>query len=241
VIGNAVTGNTWYDASGNIIKINAAGAGSIFNKSIYDGVGRVTARYVSYDTAETTYADAFNVTGDTVVQQAETAYDAASNVIQTTTHERLNDATGTGVLSTISGSQPKARVTNQVMYYDPISRSIAGADYGTNGDATLTRPASIPTSSATILVSKTAYDTVGMPYQTTDPRGLLTQTTFDQAGRKSSVAARTTERPITLTRRTIWLRRSRQSIPGPATRSRPTCTAARPLNPAWPAARCCAP
>jgi hypothetical protein len=50
----------------------------------YDGAGRATKRYVGYDLNETTYAEAETVTGDTILQQDQTTYDAASNVIQTT-------------------------------------------------------------------------------------------------------------------------------------------------------------
>ena len=65
--------------------------------------------YLSYDTAETSYADAGNVTGDTVRQQEEFTYDQASNFIQRTRRVRFHDATGTGELTTLGGAQPKAR------------------------------------------------------------------------------------------------------------------------------------
>jgi len=110
----------------------------------FDGIGRKTKSYMSYDASETSYADALTVTGDTVISQMETTYDAAGNSIQTAIRDRLNDATGTADLTSISGSQPKARVTNQAMWFDSINRLIDTGDYGTNGDAALTRPASIP-------------------------------------------------------------------------------------------------
>ena len=43
---------------------------------VYDGLGRVTKQYVAYDTDETAYGDADDVTGDTVLEQSEIDYDA---------------------------------------------------------------------------------------------------------------------------------------------------------------------
>jgi hypothetical protein len=54
----------------------------------------------SYDLSESSYGDAGTVSGDTIVEQFELAYDAAGNVIQITSRERLHDATGTGELTT---------------------------------------------------------------------------------------------------------------------------------------------
>jgi len=62
-------------------------------------------------TSETSYADAGTVSGDTILGQSEMTYDAAGNVTLMTGRQRLHDATGTGELSTISGSQPRARVS----------------------------------------------------------------------------------------------------------------------------------
>ena len=36
---------------------------------VYDGLGRVTTQYLGYDTDETAYGDADDVTGDTVLEQ----------------------------------------------------------------------------------------------------------------------------------------------------------------------------
>ncbi|MBD3331252.1 hypothetical protein GF356_00255, partial [candidate division GN15 bacterium] len=91
-------------------------ASQAFTKTVYDSLGRAVKQYVGYDTDETAYADASSVTDDTIVEQTETVYDDAGNVLQTTTRQRFHDATGTGELTTPSGSQPKARVTYQAMY-----------------------------------------------------------------------------------------------------------------------------
>ena len=140
---------------------------------------------MGYDLDETTYADAFTVDGDTLVEQVETAYDDASNVIQTTSRQRLNDATGTGELTTIGGSQPKARVSYSATWHDGIGRPVASADYGTNGDSAFTRPSTIPTVSDTVLLSTVDYDAAGRMYKTVDPKGIETRTLYDDAGRKT--------------------------------------------------------
>jgi hypothetical protein len=92
------------------------------------GWGRVTKTFVGYDTAETSYADALTVIGDTLFQQAETVYDNVGNVIQITRRRRFHDATGTGELTSPSGSQPKARVTYTATYPDAVGRTVAVAD-----------------------------------------------------------------------------------------------------------------
>ena len=43
-VGNSLTGNTWYDAAGNVIKSQPAGA-KLFTKTVYDGLGRRTRQY----------------------------------------------------------------------------------------------------------------------------------------------------------------------------------------------------
>ncbi|MBI1902109.1 MAG: hypothetical protein HYS13_13485 [Planctomycetia bacterium] len=124
---------------------------------------------MAVDTAETSYADAGSVTGDTVYVQLETAYDAASNVIQLTMRRRLDSATGTGELTTPDGSQPKARVSYVAVYPDAIGRRQATANYGTNGGASFTRASTIPARSDTVLVDSVEYNDRGEAHKTKDP------------------------------------------------------------------------
>jgi RHS repeat-associated protein len=185
--GNTLQGYIWYDPCGNIMKTNREGVGAIFNKTEYDGVGRAIKQYVSYDLSEddTDYSAASNVTGDTVVSQSEVTYDAAGNIVQTTQRDRLETSTSTGDLASDT-----ARVKSSVAWYDAINRPILSADFGIGSDgsnySTATSP-SIPSASDSILVTLTAYDTAGMPYQTTDPKGIVKQTTYDQAGRTQAI------------------------------------------------------
>lgn len=185
-VGNALTGKNWYDASGYLIKSIAPGAGKVYAKSVYDGLGRAIKTYTGYDTSETSYADAGTVTGDTVLEQTETTYDAAGNATLVKRRQRLHDATGTGELTTIGGSQPKARVSYVASWFDGADRVIASANYGTNADSSLSRPDTVPSRSDTVLVTSMVYNDAGMVYRTTDPAGIETRKTFDQVGRVTS-------------------------------------------------------
>lgn len=182
-VGNSLVDNIWFDAAGNVIKESPSGS-QLFTKRVYDGLRRQTALYLGYDLDETTYAEAGSLTGDTVLEQVETAYDAAGNAIQTTVRRRYHNATSTGALTSPSGAQPKARVTYQAHYHDAVGRQIATADYGTNGGTALSRASTVPARSDTVLVTSTGYDNRGEAYQTIDPAGKEDRIVFDDAGRR---------------------------------------------------------
>jgi hypothetical protein len=79
-------------------------------------------------------------------------------------------------------------VTYLAHWHDPIGRNVATADYGTNsssaGNEELTRPATIPASSDTVLVTRMRYNDRGEVEETTDPAGIVNRTEFDHAGRQ---------------------------------------------------------
>jgi YD repeat-containing protein len=56
-------------------------------------------------------------------------------------------------------------------------------DVGTNGGTAYARPATVPAASDTVLVTATAYNAAGWAQSVTDPRGIVTQTTYDNLGR----------------------------------------------------------
>ncbi len=176
----ALDTNTWYDSRGNVIKTSEPGG--LVQKMVYDGAGRVTTSYTTDGGGDSGYSDASTVTGDAVLEQDETAYDASGNVLSTTTRERNHDDTGTGVLGTTTTGN-HARVSYVAYYYDNADRSTAIADYGTNGASSWTRAGSVPTRSDTILVSSETYDAAGNVYETTDPLGLVNRTYYDALGR----------------------------------------------------------
>ena len=65
----------------------------------------------------------------------------------------MRNATGTGELTSPTGSQPKAHVSYAAIWPDPVGRQIAAADYGTNGGNSFSRSDTVPTGSNTVLVS----------------------------------------------------------------------------------------
>ncbi|MGH7193839.1 MAG: RHS repeat-associated core domain-containing protein, partial [Candidatus Saccharimonadales bacterium] len=185
-ISNILTHNTWYDPAGNMMMQLRAGSSS-FIKPVYDRLNRETARYTGFYSSTPGYAQAADISGATIVEQTETAYDEASNIIQTTRHKRFHNATGLGPLTQPGGTQPQARLAFATMCPDGTGRQQAVAEYGTNGDVAFTRSPTIPARSDTVLVNSTAYNNPGEPYQTIDPASTVTQTTLDNAGRRIEI------------------------------------------------------
>jgi hypothetical protein len=181
-VGNPLVNNSWYDPSSNLIKQESAGS-STLQKMLLDALARTIKQYTSYDTAETGYPYPVSVASDTVFQQIETAFDAASNVILQTTRERFHNATGTGELTSPTGVQPKARVSYLAYWPDALGRAHNVANYGTNGGTALTRPNTAPARSDTVLITTIDYNDRGEAYQVTDPKGAVNESTFDDAGR----------------------------------------------------------
>jgi RHS repeat-associated protein len=183
LVGNSLTSNIWYDAAGNALKNQPAGA-QTFTKSVYDGIGRMTIRYTGYNLTDSSYANASSVATDTILEQVETAYDAASNVIQVNYRQRYHNAMGVGPLGSPSSAQPQARVTYAAKWPDALSRTAASANFGTNGGTPLSYPPTVPASSAAVLVSLTAYDNAGNVQSTTDPMGTISLFFYDAVGRQ---------------------------------------------------------
>ncbi|WP_197441605.1 RHS repeat domain-containing protein, partial [Thalassoglobus neptunius] len=185
-VGNALVSNVWYDQPGNVIKSQPAGS-DLFTKTVYDSLYRVTATYLGYDLDESTYSEATTISGDTIVEQTEQVYDDGSNLLKTIARQRYHNATGTGALQGPTGTQPLARVSYQAAWPSPVGRVQATANYGTNGGSGLTRPATIPTASDSILVSSTSYDDVGQVEARTDPAGKVDKFEYDDAGRRTKL------------------------------------------------------
>src|SRR5581483_1377772 len=154
----------------------------------YDGLGRPTVTYATDGGGDASWADALTATGDTVLAQAESAYDAAGNVVQVTTRERFWGEPGTGALGTPT-SGVHARVSYAGYYYDPSDRLTAAVDVGTNGGTTWTRPATVPARSDTTLITSYDYDDAGRPALVTGPDGVANRTAYDRLGRVTSRTA----------------------------------------------------
>ena len=63
---------------------------------------------------------------------------------------------------------------------------VASADYGTNGGTALSRSATIPVRSDSILVNSSVFDSSGNTESTTDPSGIVTKFVYDALGRETS-------------------------------------------------------
>ncbi len=184
-VGNSLTDNSWFDSSGHTIKQLPAGS-SRFTKISYDSLGRASTRYSGYDLDETSYSEASSVTDDTIMEQAETAFDNAGNAIQQTVRQRYHNAAASqlGALQNPTAT-PKARVTYVATYPDALGRTVASASYGTNGGTTLSRSAAIPTRSDTVLVTTTVYSSAGNQQSTKDPLAIETRSEHDAMGRET--------------------------------------------------------
>jgi RHS repeat-associated protein len=183
---SALTTNSYYNHRGQMIE--ESDPGGLVTKKSYDGAGRVTVAYTTDGAGGTTWSTAGSVSSDNVLQQVEYTYDADSNVILTTTRERNHDETATGSLGNPTTS-PKARVSYLAGYYDAANRLTAEVDVGTNGGSAYTRPATAPSGSATVLVTSLAYNSAGWLSTSTDPRGIVTATSYDNLGRVTQTIA----------------------------------------------------
>lgn len=179
----ALTDETWYDATGAVLKSLPSGS-EAFNKNSYDAIGRQTASYTGYYDGSGSDSP-LDLTDNVIVEQNETTYDQASNVTQTASLVRYHDGTGTGPLDAGTNARP----AYMALYFDGIGRSIATAEYGNQGnDSTpFTRPATVPASSPTVLVSQVGYNAAGEAQDQTNPAGQVTRTVYDAAGRAVTV------------------------------------------------------
>ncbi len=114
-VGNSLDKLTWYDASGNVIKVRGM-RGLSFVKTTFDGISRPTRTYVACDPDAESYGQAGTVTDDIVLSQTETTYDGAGNAVWIVGRDRNHDATGNGNLQVPNGAQPQARVSYLAQY-----------------------------------------------------------------------------------------------------------------------------
>lgn len=179
-----VKGEKWYDLASNVIKQYQPGS-TAFNKMVFDALNRPAMVYLACrpGTAGVPAGDDNNVSTDTVIEQRETVYDPAGNVIEQRFKQRLDDATGTGQLGDVT-TNPKARVSWTAIWPDAIGRVRVTADFGTNGGAPLNRPAMAPERSDTILVTTQRYKDSGEQNAIIDPMGIETRWENDKAGRR---------------------------------------------------------
>jgi hypothetical protein len=181
---NSLATNTWYNHRGLVIETSPPGLGeppgvSPRVKTAYDGAGRTTVTYTTDGNGDAapgttnSWANAGTVsTTNNVLTQAETSYDADSNVLLTTTRQRNHDETTGGPLGNET-TTPKARVSFLANYYDLANRLTTTVDVGTNGTGTYTRPSTPPAASDTVLRTDSSYagDNVQLVQLTGNPTG----------------------------------------------------------------------
>ena len=177
------TTSSFYDHRGNVMMVLPASGAPV--QSVHDGAGRLTRTYtLGYMFTPPTWTTASTVGNTIVLSQTEYTYDLNSNPIQTTTRERFHDASVSlfGSLGTPTSGVP-ARVSYTTSYYDAANRLTATVDVGTNGGVTYVRPGSIPSGSATTLLTTYDYDSAGRVQTIIDPRGIMSAMLYDALGR----------------------------------------------------------
>jgi RHS repeat-associated protein len=154
------------------------------------------------------WAGMSGVANDVVLTQTETQYDPAGNPVLVTSRQRFHDAAtlnqssppvqATGPLgnpATPPQTGAAARVYYSASWYDASNRVVAQADYGTNGSTPIvTQPAQPqrtdqPVQLGTVLLTEYGYNAAGWVGSVTDPRGLVTQTSYDSQHRVTRTVA----------------------------------------------------
>ncbi len=166
--------------------IDTSAPGGLVTKNQYDGSGRTTIQYSSDGGGDSNWGDALNVIGDLVANQVEYKYDAVGNVLLVTNRDGLSSDPNTGAL-TDPTHEPLARVSYTARYYDAANRLTDSVNVGTNGGTIYNRPGTVPARSDTVLVTSWAYNSAGWDDTVTDPRGIVTKTTFDALYRRTKV------------------------------------------------------
>jgi RHS repeat-associated protein len=184
----SLVNGTWYNHRGLVIK--TVQPGGLVTKNDFDGAGRLVTNYVTDGLGDATWADANTVATNNVLSQTDTQYDPDGNPIFVIGRQRFHDETRLGALGDPNSTdQAKARAFYVASYYDAANRLTDRVDVGTNGGTPYLRPDSVPPGSDTVLVTHTDYDTAGRVAAVTDPRGLVTGTTYDLLGRTVQTVA----------------------------------------------------
>ena len=181
----SLVSNTWYDADGNPIETQAGGTQE-FTKTTYNGLDEPTVVYVGFDPSgnASTFSSAGSVADDTILEETQNTFDGAGDTTFVTTYERYDDApTGdSGALDALGASDSRASYV--AYWFDGIGRETAEQNFGATAAAptpTAAKPGT-DTSGAT-QVSLIDYNARGEAYETVDPAGNVTLTTFDDEGR----------------------------------------------------------
>jgi RHS repeat-associated protein len=198
--GDHLLTHTWVDAAGRTIKSN----GGTLTKTTYDLLGRPTHRFILAKDNDASYADAATVTGDYVLEEHQSLYNATDGTMEMSVAilRHPKDTTTTGALDAVGdainvvnvpSANMKGRVSITSMYYDTLDRPIATVQLGNNVDAygalqTYTRSSdtSVGTRGDRRLISETYYLADGRVDYVADPKNIKTKTTYDAMGQTLS-------------------------------------------------------
>lgn len=224
---DALIDRFWYDADGRQIKTR----GATLQKYAYDALDR---RMVTYtlaqvdegDTGTGDYAAAATVSGDIVLEESQTLYDAKSGRVLATVNLSRHHDKGTGVTGALDSNSGALVVATsaarpQIMsyWYDDLDRVITTVNYGTytlnesGGHSSFDRSGlSAPTRTDTsVIITSTTFDKDGSILETESPCQAATPTTssgtktrylYDRAGRQVAVISNYTGATITTATRT---------------------------------------
>ena len=176
----ALTSEIYFDQAGRTVRSTPAGKVG-FSVVEYDTAGRTQEQFRAWG-GTLDLAAPGDISTAIVIEQSGFHYDDAGNSTYISLRQRFDNATGAGALQDPS-NEPKARVSYVANYPDALGRTVATANYGTNGGSAWTRPATIPARSDTVLVSSTVFNDAGEQEESTDPMGTVTRQEFDAAGR----------------------------------------------------------
>ncbi len=175
---------TWRNARG--LPIKRLTQGKILEKTQYNGAGQVTNKATTYDTAETTYADADDLTGDTVIEETRVVPDASGRPELVGTYQRRHNGSGTGALTV--GSSGNSRPQYTAKWFDPMHRESVVVAYGTNDGTDLTSRSGSPPSTGPSetdqerLVTTYAYTIKSEVFEVSDPMGRELRTEYNDPG-----------------------------------------------------------
>jgi len=184
---HSMTSTAWYDSMGRTIKTR--NANGLYRKTQYDSVGQTLASFVCYAASNDSGNDPTSVSNDIVIEQVNSTYDDATGRLKWTTSYQRNPGytTTAGDLSS-SWDATHARRTYQAFWYDsPLGRPSDQADYGTNAFDNTTWTAGAPSPGGTIPVVHLDYDERGRQNKTTNAKGIVTVTSFDNLNRVTKV------------------------------------------------------